>query len=200
MPGAIGGIGCRSPPRLPPNPVVLDDGGSSGWLQAQLAVWTQSKAPCTVLMLQGSATRRHRQPTTHSGYRAVIVDRGCRRQSALRRGLRSGTLTLSLLGLESSAISGPGAIGMSGLTLEASIAFVGGAIDLTLLDTTLYPGAAPPALAVPPPPDPPPPPPGKLPPRRRRPLSRRSTCSVACLVRSTSPGRRPARSRSTPAC
>ena len=157
MPGAIGGIGWRSPPPLPPNPVLLDDGGSPGWLQAQLAAWTQSKAPCTELMLQGSVTRRiaSQQLSPASGRSLWIVGAAGSQPCVVA----SAPGTLSLLGLASSANSAPGAIGMSGLTLEASIAFVGGAIDLTLLDTTLYPGAAPPALAVPPPPDPPPPPP-----------------------------------------
>ena len=161
MPGAIGGIGWRSPPPLPPNPVLLDDGGSPGWLQAQLAVWTQSKAPCTELMLQGSVTRAiaSQQLSPASGQSLWIVGAAGSQPCVVA----SAPGTLSLLGPASSANGGPGAIGMSGLTLEASIAFVGGAIDLTLLDTTLYPGAAPPALAVPSPPDSPTPPPSPTP-------------------------------------
>ena len=99
MPGAIGGIGWRSPPRLPPNPVLLDDGGSPGWLQAQLAVWTQSKAPCTELMLQGSVTRRiaSQQLSPTSGQSLWIVGAAGSQPCVVAS---AGTLTLSLLGLE----------------------------------------------------------------------------------------------------
>jgi hypothetical protein len=151
MPGAIGGVGLRALPPLPANPVMLADSGNSGWLQTQLSAWTQSKAACTVLMLQGSVTRAigSQQLAPASGQSLWIVG-----ASGSQPCVVTGSPgTLSLLGPAAAADSEPGAIAISGLTLEASIVLVGGAIDLTLRDTTLYPGTASLALAALPPSD-----------------------------------------------
>jgi len=152
MPGAIGGIGSPSPP-LPAKSVTLDDGGAPAWLQTQISAWAQSSTPCTVLMLQGSVTRpvASQQLTPGSGQSLWIV--GATGSQPCVQTESPGTL--SLLGPASAPDSQPGAVVFSGLTLEASIALAGGQIDLTLLDSTLYPGADAPALAALPASDPP---------------------------------------------
>ncbi|MGK6355787.1 hypothetical protein ACMGDH_11260 [Sphingomonas sp. DT-207] len=147
MPGAIGGLGLRPPPPVPAAAVVLKDDRDPAWLEQQLGTWAQSKAACTLLTLQTSATRpiAAQQLAPASG-QALWVVGAAGSQPFVVTG-SPGTLTL--LGPPSPVKSG--AIAMSGVTLESMIGLLGGDIELTLLDTTLYPGAAPLAISAVPP-------------------------------------------------
>ncbi|WP_163071567.1 hypothetical protein, partial [Acinetobacter baumannii] len=57
LPGAIGGIGLRASLPAPANAVTLYDAGNTGWIVTQLSLWEMAPTPCTVLVLQSSATR-----------------------------------------------------------------------------------------------------------------------------------------------
>ncbi|HEY4940835.1 MAG TPA: hypothetical protein VII56_05360 [Rhizomicrobium sp.] len=159
MPGAIGGIGPRRSPPVPAKATTLTDGGNTAWLQQQLGVWALSKAACTVLTLQGSATRSiaSQQLSPASGQTLWIVGAAGSQPYVVT----ASPGMLKLLGPAPSAATAPkakpGTIAMSGITLEATIGLLGGDLELTLFDTTLFPGAAPAAIAAAPPPPPPPP-------------------------------------------
>jgi hypothetical protein len=147
MPGTIGGVGVRPPPPVSATAVTLKDGGNPAWLEQQLGSWAQSKADSTVLTLQTSVTRTiaSQQLSPTAGQALWIVGAAGSQPYVVT----SSPGKLSLLGPTSPAKSG--AIAMSGVTLGATIGLLGGDIDLTLLDTTLYPGSAPLAIAAVPP-------------------------------------------------
>lgn len=150
MPGPIGGIGLRPSPSAPARALALNDGGNPAWLEQQLGAWRQSTAACTVQTLEGSATRTiaSQQLAPLAGQSLWIVGAAGSQPCVVI----DSPGALSLLGPAppsdplSRAI--PGTIGISGVTLAGSIALLGGDIDLTLLDTTLYPGEASPALTA----------------------------------------------------
>ncbi|HXC55047.1 MAG TPA: hypothetical protein VNU97_07115 [Rhizomicrobium sp.] len=172
MPGAIGGVGPRPPPPVPASVAAIADGGDPAALQTELGAWAQSTAACTVLMLQAGATRSiaSQQLAPASGQALWIAGAA----GSMPYVVTGSPGQLSLLGAASPAE--PGLIGLSGVTLQATIALLGGDLELVLLDSTLYPGAAPLALAAAPPP---PPPPGSPPP----PLSGTASFKmVRCLL------------------
>ncbi|MGK6319600.1 hypothetical protein [Sphingomonas sp. DT-204] len=147
LPGAIGGVGLRSPLAVPATAVVLEDGGDPAWLQQQLGTWAQSKAACTLLTLQTSATRVViSQQLAPAAGQTLWIAGAAGSQPCIVTG-SPGALTL----LGPPAPARFGTIAMSGVTLEAAIGLLGGNLALTLLDTTLYPGSAPLAIATVPP-------------------------------------------------
>jgi hypothetical protein len=144
LPGAIGGVGLRLPPAVPPTAVLLEDGGDPAWLQQKLGTWAQSKAASTVLTLQTSATRAvTSQQLAPADGQALWIAGAVGSQPCIVTG-SPGALTL----LGPSPPAGAGTIAMSGVTLKATIGLLGGNLVLTLLDTTLYPGPAPLAIAA----------------------------------------------------
>jgi len=148
-PGVIGGVGRRPPPRRA-SAAKLDDAGNPAWLEQQLGSWGRSKVAGAILTLKGSATRQIASQTlaVAAGQSLWIVGAGGGQPCVVTN--KPGLL--SLLGpppaADPASRAKPGAITISGVTLEASIALVGGALELALLDATLYPGSAPLALAA----------------------------------------------------
>jgi hypothetical protein len=162
MPGPIGGVGSRPLPPVPANAVVLKDGGDPDWLEQQLGAWSQSKAVATALTLQGSATRAIASQTLAptAGQSLWIVGAAGSQPYVVI----DSPGTLKLLGpappADRRSLAMPGTIVMSGVALAGSIALLGGDIDLSLLDMTLYPGAGALALTATAAHDAPPPQPG----------------------------------------
>ena len=158
MSGAIGGIGPRPSPPAPAGAVVLQDGGAPAWLERQLGAWSGSKAACTVLTLQGGATRTiAAQQLSPAAAQSLSI---LGEQDSQPCVVIDAPVALSLLGPAPSgdpaSPNQPGAITIGGLVLAGSIALLGGDLDLTLLDVTLHPGATAAALAAKPPPGEPP--------------------------------------------
>lgn len=144
MPGAIGGIGLRGAIPLPAGAVTLYDAGETGWIVAQLSLWESAPTPCTVLMLQSSATRYldGQAIAPPSGDRLWIAS------AAASQALISvsSPSAFTLTGANSGT---PGAFGMSGIMFQGQICLNGGNLDLTLLDMTLIPATGPSIMPLP---------------------------------------------------
>lgn len=153
MPGAIGGIGLRAPVPTPINAVTLYDAGNTGWIVTQLSLWEMAPTPCTVLVLQSSATR-------YLNAQKIAPPPGDKLWIASAAGSQA---LLSVTNPGSFTLTGPssgtlGSFGMSGILFQGAIWLTGGNLELTLLDMTLIPASGSAIMPAPPPPPPPPPP------------------------------------------
>jgi hypothetical protein len=154
MPGAIGGIGLRAAIPTPASPVTLYDAGNTGWLVAQLNLWEGAPTPCTILVLQSSATRylNAQVIAPPSGDRLWIAS--APGSQALVAVSNPGSFTLT----GPAASGSTGSFGMSGILFQGTIWLNGGNLDLNLLDMTLIPQTGDAIMPAPPPAPPPPPP------------------------------------------
>jgi hypothetical protein len=137
MPAAIGGLGLRMLPPVPPTSNAPQDSGSASWLDQQLQLWSQSKAVYTILILQGSSSRTlPAQTIAPAAGQLLWIVAAPGGQAFLPA---SPPVQIALQG---PAMTGaPGVIGLGGLVMEASLSLPGGRLDLTLLDVTLIAAA-----------------------------------------------------------
>jgi len=158
MPGAIGGIGLRAPLPIPANAVTLYDAGNTGWIVTQLSLWEMAPPPCTVLVLQSSATR-------YLNAQTIVPPPGDKLWIASAAGSQA-LLSVSYPGAFS--LTGPssgtaGTFGMSAILFQGALWLNGGNLDLQLLDMTLIPTSGSAIMPAPPPSPPPPPTPPPTP-------------------------------------
>lgn len=147
MPGAIGGIGLRPSLPTPASAVVHSDAGDIGWLGGQLNIWETTPTPCTVLVLQSSATRYlNGQTIAPPPADKLWVASAVGSQAVLTV---TNPAAFTLTGPSSNTL---GSFGMSGILFQGAIWLTGGNLELTLLDMTLIPVAGSAILPEPPPP------------------------------------------------